>query len=109
MAALARVPEPRLAAVAADLGVTERTLHRRVTAAVGYGPKVLQRVARFRRFLGRAESEPSLTLAHLAVVAGYADQSHLARDCRTLADLTPAELVGQRGVRSVQDGLLPPR
>jgi AraC-like DNA-binding protein len=53
-------------------------------------------------------------LAELAVAAGYADQSHLSRDCRALTGRTPRQLVevlprtslvvGLGDVRSVQDG-----
>jgi AraC-like DNA-binding protein len=108
--AIARVPSTRVDALADRLGVSERTLHRRVQGAVGYGPKVLARVVRFRRFLALAPRRAELSLADLAHSAGYADQAHLARECRALADRTPAELVGANAasdVRFVQDGLTP--
>jgi AraC-like DNA-binding protein len=105
--AIARVPSDRVDALAARLGVSERTLHRRVGAAVGYGPKVLQRVVRFRRFLALAPRR-DLGLADLAHAVGYADQAHLTRECRALGGRTPAELVGAPAVRFVQDGLTAP-
>jgi AraC-like DNA-binding protein len=89
--------------LASALGVTTRTLHRRCVHGFGYGAKTLQQVLRFRRFLSLAEREPDTTLARLAATAGYADQSHLVRDCRRLAGLTPTELLASRRVRSVQD------
>ena len=92
--------------LAAGLGVTERSLHRRCTEAVGYGPKTLERVLRFRRFLGLADSVAGAGagLARLAALAGYADQAHLTRDCVELSGLTPKALLASRDVRSVQDG-----
>lgn len=75
------------------LGVSERQFHRRCRAAVGYGPKTLDRVLRFRRFLALAETRPGAGLARLAADAGYADQSHLNRECARLAGATPARLV----------------
>ena len=75
------------------LGVSERLFHRRCRAAVGYGPKTLDRVLRFRRFLALAETRPEAGLAGLAAEAGYADQSHLNRECARLAGTTPARLV----------------
>src|SRR5262249_14422545 len=48
------MPRARVADVAADLGVSERQLHRRLVAAVGYGPKVLARVARLQQLAGLA-------------------------------------------------------
>jgi AraC-like DNA-binding protein len=95
-----------VAELAERLGVSERQLHRRCTAAVGYGPKVLDRVLRFRRFLNllRAPSGVGVPrdLAGLAAAAGYADQSHLTRECVRLAGATPGRLLAQH-VRSVQD------
>jgi methylphosphotriester-DNA--protein-cysteine methyltransferase len=90
-------------AIADDVGVTARTLHRRCLESFGYGAKTLQRVLRFRRFLTLAERSPASGLATLAVDAGYADQSHLSRESMRLSGLTPAHLLVSRGVRSVQD------
>ena len=78
--------------LAAGLGLSERQLHRRCTAALGYGPKTFDRIVRFRRFLAEAARVPR-PLATLAVNAGYADQAHLTRECRRLAGVTPAALV----------------
>jgi AraC-like DNA-binding protein len=107
ISAIATNPSARVAGLADRLGVTERTLHRRVRSAVGYAPKVLQRVTRFRRFLAVAPRRDELGLAGLARVAGYADQAHLNRECVALAGLTPLELVRRSDVRLVQDGLTP--
>jgi len=84
--------------LASDLGVGERHLRRRFHTAVGYAPKTLDRVLRLQRFLRVAEG-PEGTGADLAVVAamtGYADQAHLARDCRRLSGHTPTELLERR-------------
>jgi AraC-like DNA-binding protein len=65
-------------------------------------------VLRFRRFLQLAEASAGVSqtggsvIAGLAAAAGYADQSHLTRECRRLAGATPARLLATR-VRSVQD------
>ena len=93
-AAVARLLEPgeRVEGLAWSLGFSERQLRRRFLAAVGYGPKMLQRVLRLRRFLAGARN-PSGGLARAANDAGYADQAHLSRECRELTGLTPGELV----------------
>ena len=85
-------PQRRIAALANDLGVTPRSLHRRCTTAVGYGPKTLERILRFRRAQLIARRAPALSLAELAMAAGYSDQAHLTRECRRLAGRTPAKL-----------------
>ena len=84
----------RVADVCRALAVSERQLRRRFDRAIGYGPKTLHRVLRFRGFLEHVrEGTPgSDGLAALAAGLGYADQPHLTRECRALAGLTPAEL-----------------
>jgi len=96
-AALLRDPAARTEAVAADVGLSERQLRRRVQAAAGYGPKTLQRVLRFQRFvrmLDAAAQPPGLASA--AATAGYADQAHLTRECSALSGLTPTALASAR-------------
>jgi AraC-like DNA-binding protein len=87
-------PSARVGDVADQSGVSPRHLRRRFQEAVGYGPKTLQRVLRFRRFLAAARpSGARVDLAALAVGAGYADQAHLTRECNELAGTTPARLL----------------
>jgi methylphosphotriester-DNA--protein-cysteine methyltransferase len=82
--------------LARSLGVSPRHLQRRFVAAVGYGPKTFQRIARFQRLLALAHTprgvRPGLT--DLALDAGYADQAHMTREVGELAGRTPARLLG---------------
>jgi AraC-like DNA-binding protein len=86
------------------LGIGDRQLRRRFLDAVGYGPKTLERILRFQRFLALAARSTD-DLARLALDAGYADQAHLTRECTRLAGLPPAALLaegaGPAGERSV--------
>jgi AraC-like DNA-binding protein len=91
-------PAARVRTLSRALGVSERHLRRRFHTAVGYGPKTLDRVLRFQRFLARA---PALgrgdeLLARLALELGYADQAHLSRECVRLSGLSPTGLVAAR-------------
>jgi AraC-like DNA-binding protein len=102
-------PRTRAEDVAAEVGLSIRQLRRRCHAVVGYGPKTLQRVLRFRRFVSRLDAGPPAgqaghDLAVLAAQAGYADQAHLTRECRDLAGLTPAALARQRGPAADEPG-----
>jgi AraC-like DNA-binding protein len=95
VAALSARPAPApglVSALASRLGVTERSLHRRCSSAVGYGPKTLDRVLRFRRALELGATGSATNLGALALTAGYADQAHFTRECRRLAGQTPSEL-----------------
>ncbi|QWZ10393.1 helix-turn-helix domain-containing protein [Nocardioides panacis] len=77
------VPGARVGRVAAELGVSERRLHRRTVAAVGYGPKTLARVVRLRRLVDLPGP-----LAARAAEAGYASQAHMSDEVRRLTGLS---------------------
>jgi AraC-like DNA-binding protein len=88
---------PPLPVLASRFGFSERQLRRRFVAAVGYGPTTLAGVLRLRRALrlfeatpphGRTRARP----AEVAIAAGYADQPHLTREMRKLANVTPGKL-----------------
>lgn len=87
-------PGSRVEWLADALGISERQLRRRFHGAVGYGPKTLDRVLRFRRFVSesRGVAAGELDLARLAADLGYADQPHMTRDCLRLSGMTPARL-----------------
>jgi AraC-like DNA-binding protein len=78
------------------LAVSERQLRRRFDTAVGYGPKMLHRVLRFRYVLRQLSAPVVPDLAALAARAGYADQAHLTREMTSLAGLPPATWVRAR-------------
>jgi AraC-like DNA-binding protein len=79
--------------MSSELAVSERQLRRRFDAAVGYGPKMLHRVLRFRRVLDRLPAAAlDGDLARLAFEAGFADQAHLTREMTSLTGLPPVAL-----------------
>jgi AraC-like DNA-binding protein len=93
---LARDPGARVDRIARRLGMSARQLHRRFTAAVGYGPKTFQRIARFQRLLELARRPHRAEgLSQLAADAGYADQAHMTREVGALSGRTPSALLGQ--------------
>ena len=81
-------------AMAAEIGVSARTLRRLSVAEFGYGPKTLARILRLQRLLGRM-AEPDTALAGLAAESGFADQAHMNRDVLALTSLTPGEILRQ--------------
>jgi AraC-like DNA-binding protein len=90
-----RVLQSELATVA---GITPRHLHRRLLHTFGHGSAMLGRQLRFQRFIAVRERSAGTTarsLAELASAAGYADQAHLSRDCRTLTGLTVRRFLDQ--------------
>jgi AraC-like DNA-binding protein len=98
-ALLLTLPSTRMPEIERAVGLGDRQLRRRFDVAVGYGPKMLQRVLRFRRFLAaldRSGGRPDL--ARIAFETGFADQAHLSRESARLAGLRPTALVGVRPV-----------
>jgi AraC-like DNA-binding protein len=85
------VPRVAVAALARELGVSERQLRRRFEATVGYGPRRLARVLRLGRALAAAHAGEEL--GRVAADAGYADQAHFTHDCRSLAGAAPSALL----------------
>ena len=90
------------------LAVSQRQLRRRFDESVGYGPKTMQRILRFRRVVDYLTGPmPVADLADLAFRLGYADQAHLTRETTRLAGLPPAALAktfqpGQRPAISAE-------
>jgi len=72
-----------VAEVAGRLELSERQLHRRCLDAFGYGPKTLGRILRLDRALALVRG--GTVAAEAAVLAGYADQPHMAREVRALS------------------------
>ncbi len=95
IAALDR-PGARVTEVADALGLSARQLQRRVADAVGYGPKALARILRFRRLQALAARPPVAPLVDLAFDAGYADQAHMTAEVTRLAGLSPVRFLKDR-------------
>lgn len=102
---VATAGEMAIAALATELGCSERTLRRRFGAATGQSPKEF---ARIRRVLAAAWSvaQSGATWSAAAHAAGYADQPHLHRDVADFTGLTPGAL-GRRIRSTVHDGVIP--
>ena len=90
-------PRARVAELCRSLFISERQLRRRIEQAVGYSPRTLARVLRLQRFLRLAERDGD-DLARLAAEAGYADQSHLTRECSELCGVPAGALLAAGAV-----------
>jgi len=60
-------------------------------ASVGLTPKVFSRIQRFQTAIARIARRERIDWAALAVDSGYYDQSHLNREFRVFAGMTPGE------------------
>jgi AraC-like DNA-binding protein len=85
----------RVRTFSARAGLGSRQLERRFLAAVGLGPKVFSRVIRFQNLLCVARQAEGWAAA--AAACGYFDQSHLVRDVRDFAGVSPSDLLRKAG------------
>lgn len=78
-----------IAVLARKVGMSQSSLERHFSIAVGASPKTLSRLARLQHVCHLWDR--GLSLTEIAHAAGYTDQSHLTRDFRAFTDATPTE------------------
>lgn len=94
-AILANRGRERVRALPARVGLGERQLERRFLAAVGLSPKTFSRIVRFQNLVRLARRSDGWAAA--AADCGYFDQSHLVRDVRDFAGVSPTNLLRAPG------------
>jgi len=87
---------PRVAALARQLGVSDRHLRRLVVGETGISPRLFARIQRFHALLRSADLAPRPSWAALAAPPPNAAPSHLIREVQDLAGVTPARLHEER-------------
>lgn len=90
-----------ISAVAREIGLSTRQLDRLFERQLGLPPKLLGRIARFRRAFELGLGAQRGAWASIAARCGYADQSHLCREFVALAGHAPEEL--RTGLASAAD------
>ncbi len=88
--------------VAREVALSIRQLRILVHRELGLGPKQLGRLFRFDAVVA-ALADGRATLAEVAALSGYADQSHLTRDFRAMTGTTPTGWLAEER-RNLQDG-----
>lgn len=103
---LTQHPGGRVRDLARSIGLSNRHLQRLFQDAVGYGPKMFQRIMRFQRLLALSSSitPRPRDLARLAGDLDYSDQAHMCREVREFANETPqAILMANAGTLAMSD------
>jgi len=102
-ALVARVAaDPALCSVqtlAAEAGVTVRTLQRLFGQYVGVAPKWVINRYRLHEAIERLQSGRTVAWAELALALGYFDQAHFIRDFTRLVGFSPGEYARREGPR----------
>jgi len=84
--------------VADRIGMSRQHLARELHRVAGLAPGEVRRLARFEQLVGSIDTRRPVNWAQLAARAGYADQSHMVRDFRSLAGLVPSAYVARRSL-----------
>ncbi|NGN63710.1 AraC family transcriptional regulator [Streptomyces sp. A7024] len=84
----------RVDQLAAEFGVTVRTLQRLFAEYVGASPKWVLRRARLHEAATRADAGGTVDWAGLAADLGYADQAHFVRDFTGAVGASPGRYTG---------------
>lgn len=80
--------------LAARLNLSLRTVERLAARYVGMSPVLLLRRRRLQDAAERIRAHPDIDLPDLALELGFADQSHLTREFRTVLGFTPRQYPG---------------
>jgi AraC-like DNA-binding protein len=88
-------PDLDIAGIADDIGWSRKHLAKRVRDATGVGPRSFRRLLRFQRLTARLDGQSAPDWAGLAHDSGYCDQSHLIREFREFAGMTPTEYLAR--------------
>jgi AraC-like DNA-binding protein len=78
------------------LGLSHRHLVTQFRRTVGLTPKVYARIERFQGVIDACRGRDEVAWSRLAARFGYADQSHLIREFRRLAMVTPETFLARR-------------
>lgn len=80
--------------LSAELGWSRRRVVAEFREEVGLAPKLIARIIRFDRMVGRLRRGTAPSWTALAYESGYHDQAHLIREVRGFAGCTPTDLPG---------------
>jgi AraC-like DNA-binding protein len=83
-------------AVADRMRVSLRQLHRAVRSEAAISLKAYARITRLNAAMAAADRAQCPRWARVAAESGFCDQSHLVRECRALAGLTPSRVHSER-------------
>ncbi|MEI6409985.1 MAG: helix-turn-helix domain-containing protein [Bacteroidota bacterium] len=78
--------------------VSRRRLEQQFATQVGLSPKDFSRVIRFRSVIRQMHLQPEISWMRMVADFNYTDQSHLIRDFRQFAGVTPTVLFEEKSV-----------
>ena len=89
VARLSAAEPPTIAALCAELDISQKHLIDRFHHHVGLAPKTLLRIHRFERALAALNRPGPVRLEQIALACGYYDQAHFNRDFAAFSGINP--------------------
>ncbi len=77
--------------IAQQIKVSERTVNRKFTNAVGLSPKQFSSIVRLRRAID-CLTNPDYAISSIAIDCGFSDQAHMTREIKSYMGQTPSLL-----------------
>ena len=77
--------------VMTEISVSQRQVERQFQRWVGMTPKYYQRVIRVKTAINILKNKPNSDLVELALSNGFTDQSHMTREFKEIARITPKQ------------------
>lgn len=81
--------------LASQACLSPRQLERKFVERLGIGPKLFSRIARFHQAFMFKEANPHIDWLTVAVLFGYTDFQHLAKDIKEFAGVAPNTLLAE--------------
>jgi AraC-like DNA-binding protein len=82
-------PDRDIDSLAARASLSPRQMRRLFQDRIGAGAKMMARIARFDRVIRLRNAQPETDWLELAILGGYADHQHMARDFRAFTGVSP--------------------
>ncbi|MDF1573026.1 MAG: helix-turn-helix domain-containing protein [Bacteroidales bacterium] len=82
-------PDSSFRAIMDSMGLSPRTLERKIKHDIGLSPKKFHRIVRFNRAYSTIKNNPGMRLQDVVFRYGYYDQSHFVNEFREFTGSTP--------------------
>jgi len=87
-----------LAGVASDVCLCQRHFERKFKSAIGVSPKMFAKIFRLHYALQCMKEYPDKDLLTIAIECGYYDQTHFAKDFKSLTGNTPSDFRQKKSI-----------
>lgn len=92
---MAENPDKTITEIAAELGVSSKTINRQFAKTIGCSPMEYKKIVRFRKAIQTKFSEPFKNLTQICFDSNFYDSPHFTREFKKLTHLNPRDFFTQ--------------